>query len=314
MTDGLFPLLIDNGKDVSDIGALQTWIKAYRNELKAQLAEAGAIVFRGFPIQTPEHFDTFAEAFGYSPFTYADSLSNAVRVNLTPRVFTANEAPPDIEIYLHHEMAQTPVSPEKLFFCCLRPADQGGETPLCRSDRLWSEFKAKHPRWAQQFRALGVKYRMQMPNEDNPASGQGRSWRSTLSVQTRRDAEQKLGLLGYRWQWQQDDGIATETPVLPAVKLLPDGTESFYNQVIAANLGWQRASGSAPPPVTFGDESAIPEAAINALVESATSLTKPMVWQSGDVALIDNHRVMHGRYPYSGDRIRKVIVSLAKES
>jgi hypothetical protein len=33
-------------------------------------------------------------------------------------VFTANEAPAEIEIFLHHEMAQTPRFPSHLFFFC----------------------------------------------------------------------------------------------------------------------------------------------------------------------------------------------------
>jgi alpha-ketoglutarate-dependent taurine dioxygenase len=38
----------------------------------------------------------------------------------------------------------------------------------------------------------------------------------------------------------------------------------------------------------------------------------PMEWQDGDVALVDNYRVMHGRYPFSGTRKRKVVVCLAR--
>ena len=46
-----------------------------------------------------------------------------------------------------------------------------------------------------------------MPEQDDMASGQGRSWRSTLSAETRADAEQKLDGLGYSWDWQQDDSV-----------------------------------------------------------------------------------------------------------
>ena len=53
-------------------------------------------------------FDDFVAGFDLPNFAYDESLSNAVRHNRTPRVFTANEAPQDVEIFLHHEMAQTP--------------------------------------------------------------------------------------------------------------------------------------------------------------------------------------------------------------
>ena len=54
----------------------------------------GAVLFRGFPLATAEDFDAFVAAFDLPNFPYDESLSNAVRVNKTPRVFTANEAPP----------------------------------------------------------------------------------------------------------------------------------------------------------------------------------------------------------------------------
>jgi hypothetical protein len=155
---------------------------------------------------------------------------------------------------------------------------------------------------------------MEMPAEDNAGSGQGRSWASTLSSQTRAAAEEKLIKLGYRWQWQRDGGLVTQTPVLHAVKRLSGGAESFYNQVLAANLGWQSAAREGQPPVTFGDESLIPSAAIEVLIDLAKRFTQPLAWQKGDIALVDNHRVMHGRYPYHGNTNRQVVVCLAREA
>ena len=36
-------------------------------------------------------------------------------------------------------------------------------------------------------------------------------------------------------------------------------------------------------------------------------------WQDGDLALIDNRQVMHGRFPYAGARKREVLVVLTKD-
>ena len=68
-------------------------------------------------------------SFDQENFSYAGSLSNAVRHNRTERVFTANEAPPDVS-YFHHEMAQTPVFPSKLAFYCEQAPTVGGATPV----------------------------------------------------------------------------------------------------------------------------------------------------------------------------------------
>lgn len=294
--------------------ATLAWLSSQIDSFKEELKTTGAVLLRGFPINTAEDFDAFSATFAYADFTYQDSLSNAVRINFTPRVFTANEAPADVEIFLHHEMAQTPISPEKLFFCCLSAAESGGETPLCRSDLLFAEFKKLHPKWAEKFRSEGLKYKLQMPAEEDPNSGQGRNWRSTLSVTTATEAESKLRSLGYTWKWTEDGSLVTTTPVLPAVKQLPDGSESFYNQVIAAQLGWKKVDGGLGDAMTFGNDEAIPSEALTALVEISQKYTFPLAWQDGDVALVDNHRVMHGRYPFSGSRKRQVVVCLARDA
>lgn len=79
------------------------WAKQHRNQLIQRASTCGAVLFRGFPLVTDHDFDAFVGAFELPNFRYEDCLSNAVRVVRTERVFTANEAPPDVRIYLHHE-------------------------------------------------------------------------------------------------------------------------------------------------------------------------------------------------------------------
>ena len=108
MTDMNFPTIISNTEQADDLAALQNWVTTNIDSLTADLDRTGAILFRGFPISSAEDFDAFSLAFGFEHFTYQESLSNAVRINLTPRVFTANEAPPTVEIFLHHVRFEFP--------------------------------------------------------------------------------------------------------------------------------------------------------------------------------------------------------------
>ena len=149
---GVFPEIVVNNESCSTVEETVAFVKANQAELEAKLAKSGALLFRGFPLDSAETFDVFSAGFGYPNFTYQESLSNAVRINFTERVFTANEAPKDVEIFLHHEMAQTPISPSKLFFFCKTAADEGGATPLCRSDKLFEALKAETPELARDFK------------------------------------------------------------------------------------------------------------------------------------------------------------------
>lgn len=305
-----FPLLIENNSNIELIDDLVAWISDDRSALNEQLEGVGAILFRGFPLADADDFDAFAGAFDYAPFTYEDSLSNAVRINFTERVFTANEAPKDVDIYLHHEMAQTPVSPSRLFFYCKTAAETGGETPLCRSDWLFADLEREAPGLAKEFTKKGLRYTTTMPAQDNPGSGQGRSWMSTLSVSGKEAAELKLAELGYSWEWLADDALRATTPILPAVRDLGDGSSSFYNQLIAAYLGWAGVRDDPSRALSFGDGSAIESKDLGKLVELAERHTFDLAWQDGDVALVDNYRVMHGRRAFGGERKRQVLVAM----
>ena len=304
---GAFPMLY-NASGTMDLEASEAWVSAHVEAVQSTLAQCGAIVFRGFGLASDADFDRFIQAFSWPNFTYAESLSNAVRRNRTPRVFTANEAPPDVQIYLHHEMAQTPVYPSRLFFFCEQPANGGGATPICRSDWLLERLHKVVPNFVDDCANKGVRYSQTMPAQDDLASGQGRSWRSTLSADDKAAAETKLAQLGYTWRWQADDALSVTTPILPAVRELADGSRSFFNQLIAAFFGWQDSRNDGRRAITLGDGSALDAVAMQSAVALAEELTVDLQWQLGDVALVDNLRVMHGRRPFQGER--KVLASL----
>ena len=313
MTEPTFPPIVEAPAALATVDDACEWLGQHRGALLGALAQEGALLLRGFPLRSAEDFDAFSGSFEFTPFTYQESLSNAVRINKTPHVFTANEAPPEVSILLHHEMAQTPFPPEKLFFFCRSAAEQGGETPLCRSDVLYRRLGEVDPLGAAAFEAKGVRYTTRMPGQNEAASGQGRSWGSTLRADSRAEAEQRLEDLGYDYQWLGDDALLATSPVLPAVDTLPDGRKTFFNQVIAAGRGWTAVGQGKPPPVCFGDGTVIPDGLLETLVTLAEDLTVPLRWQDGDLALIDNRQVMHGRSPYAGARKREVLVALTKD-
>ncbi|MEQ8956267.1 MAG: TauD/TfdA family dioxygenase [Gammaproteobacteria bacterium] len=297
MTD--FPQLVTAPDAKVDVSA---WISEHREALLTDVERVGAVLMRGFPLHTDLDFDGAIASFGLPGFTYQQSLSNAVRKERTERVFTANEAPPDVEIFLHHEMAQTPIFPSKLFFFCELAPTVGGATPLCRSDLLLEQLQQQLPEFVAKCREHGVRYTNVMPGEADAMSGQGRSWKSTLDCSDQATAEARLASLGYSWQWQDDGSLRATTPALPAIRSLPSGTEVFFNQLIAAYMGWKDARNATSKVVRFGDDSAISDADMGQVAALAEALTFDLQWQAGDMVIVDNFLVMHGRRPFQGRR------------
>ncbi len=301
-----FPEIFSAGRG----GVLPEFIETERARIDTALAATGAVLFRGFDVPESTAFDQAVLAYGAENFPYAESLSNAVRVNVTPRVFTANEAPPTTSIYLHHEMAQTPVYPSKLFFYCEQAPGQGGATPLCRSDILLDDLWTQAPDLMARFERLGVRYSNTMPAENDAQSGQGRSWKSTLGAETKAAAEARLSALGYDWTWQSGDTLRVTSPVLSAVRTLPDGRRVFFNQLIAAYRGWADGRNDPSKAITFGDGTPLQAEDMATAIDLSDRLSWDLEWQTGDVALIDNFLVMHGRRPFEGKR--RVLASLIK--
>ena len=85
-----FPLVLHCQTPTVELDAATEWLASHRDELVEQAARHGAVLFRGFPVSTADDFDAFIGAFSLPNFPYDESLSNAVRMNRTPRVFTAS--------------------------------------------------------------------------------------------------------------------------------------------------------------------------------------------------------------------------------
>lgn len=308
--DGVFPLILKPLDGSIEHNGFIDSLARQREKLLALLGHHGAVLLRGFPIDSDLEFDAVIQAMNLGNFTYAESLSNAVRQNRTERVFTANEAPPEVEIFLHHEMAQTPIFPSRLFFYCEQAAVSGGATPLCRSDILLQRLDEELPEFTARCRKLGARYTNVMPASSDVASGQGRSWQDTLSVDGKEAAENRLRNLGYSWDWLDHGSLRVTTAALPVVRKSRDGREVFFNQLIAAFCGWQDSRNEARKSICFGDGSDIPTSAMERAVALSEEIVFDLPWQTGDVALVDNYLVMHGRRPFQGTR--KVLAGLGR--
>jgi hypothetical protein len=207
-------------------------------------------------------------------------------------------------------MAQTPLYPRWIMFSCEVAADEGGATPMCRSDVLFERLSQECPEFAAACQQRGLSYTNVMPDADDAKSGMGRSWRSTLGVDSKEAAEARLGELNYTWQWLDDGCLKATTPPLPAVVEVADGRKVFFNQLIAAFRGWKDERNDPSKAIRHGDGTALDADAVRRAAELAEEIAFDLQWQEGDVAVVDNMITMHARRPFVGTR--KVVASLAE--
>src|SRR5690606_18514250 len=96
------PLVVEPVSSLAPItarGGLAAWLRDNQPWVDAQIAEHGALLFRGFGLRTAEEFEEAARHMVRSFGDYAGGVSPRSRV--TAAVSTSTEAPPFLPITLH---------------------------------------------------------------------------------------------------------------------------------------------------------------------------------------------------------------------
>lgn len=309
-TGPAFPLALGALAGETSADALCLWLEQNLDLVFDQLQEHGALLLRGYQVNTPEDFADVVEALQLENMPYIGGA--AVRNKVAGgKVLTANEAPPSEPIPFHHEMAQVPSPPAYLAFCCDVPPGAGGETPIILSHAVYTFAATHYPAFTAQVEALGVRYIRTLPEEDDPTSAIGRSWKSTYQTQDRSEAETRMQEQGTQWEWLANGNLKTTTRKLPAIRVEPrTGKKTFFNAMVAAYLGWVDSRNDPVKAVTLGDDSPVDHEAMMGIADFMERTKVAIPWVKGDVLLVDNGLTMHSRNPFTPPR--RILASVAK--
>lgn len=276
--------------------------------LRPGLTEQGALLFRGWGIETLEDFGAFVTAFSGTdiPFGYSGGASPRKTLG-EAGLYSSTEYPPDMILALHNELSYADVHPRLLFFHCIDAALVGGETTLGDSRRI---LAALDPGLVDEFRHKGVRYVRNLSG----AIGSLYSWQDAFETDDPAEAEAQCRRLGAAFEWSED-GHLRMSQIRPATARHPQtGEEVWFNQAdgfhpsaLAAEVydAMLASCGSEDRfrlGSSFGDGTPIPRAALDHIRAVLRAETVPHAWQPGDVLVLDNHLAAHGRWPYQGPR------------
>jgi alpha-ketoglutarate-dependent taurine dioxygenase len=319
---------------------LRSWISRNTEWLDGKLLKHGAVLFRGFRVETGRQFQTVVQQ-------YCPSLSDAYRgtsprrlVDGTRYVFSASELLPSYPIPQHIEMSFLPAPPRFLFFCCLEaPTSVGGETSLCDFRKVYQQLDPAVRRDFEQKRVLYSRYYTPVKSGlfSDPTMMKG--WQDVFGTPDKAAVVAELRETGQDFCWEGDNlricsqQAAVETHPLSGEKIWFNHTLVFHFTMLSSELyrvykrmgglkyrllSWfywflkfwffsVRGSSRVGFHTSFGDGSDIPEGHLEHVRDV---VWKNMVfnhWKQGDVVMIDNFRISHGRQPFSGRR--KIVVS-----
>src|SRR5205085_11943312 len=169
------PLVVEPGLSFTE---LASWARSNREFVESSLLQHSGILLRGFDIAARERFEQFLEAISLPLMRYSEGATP--RTELGNRVYTSTEYPPDQSIALHNELTYVVTWPMKIAFCCVEPAERGGETPIADVRRVLQRIS---PRVRERFVEKGWRL------VRNFGEGLSLPWQSSFHTTERTEVE-----------------------------------------------------------------------------------------------------------------------------
>src|SRR5215216_282853 len=189
------PLVIQPAvRDVNLFG----WATNNRQFVETQLLSHGAILFRGFKISTVAEFESFITATSGQLLEY--TYRSTPRTQVSGNIYTSTEYPANQSIPLHNEMSYARNWPMRICFCCLETAEEGGETPIADSGKV---FESISPEVRELFMKTKVMY------VRNYGDGVDLSWQQVFGTTSKSDVEAYCREVGMEFEWKSGNRLRT---------------------------------------------------------------------------------------------------------
>ncbi len=302
-----------SGNGQPEPGLLPSWYNDNQDLIEQKLLEHGAILFRGFDINTPAAFARTTRAIAPGLLDCLDD--NGPRTKITSGIYTSTEYPAEYQLSMHSEYAYSHKFPSRLFFCCIVEPGQGGETPLADNRKI---LKKLDPEIVEEFRTKRIKYLRNL----HGGNGFGLSWQAAFQTNDKSVVEDYCRDMSIDYEWKADGGLRLENTFESVITHPRTGEEVWFNQApqfhpsdyptdIYESLmdSYRGNEDELPQTSLFGDNTQIDISKLKHIREAMFKEAPVNPWRQGDVVMIDNVLVCHGRMPFSGQR--KILLAMA---
>lgn len=289
---------------------LAAWASANRMMIDAYRLKYGAILFRNFYIKSTADFERMIEAVSDGWAQYREMATP--RSHVGGNIYTSTDYPANQVIFLHNENSHCTSWPLKIFFLCLNPASHGGETPIANCRDVFNRLDLKVRNRFVEKKVMYVR---------NFGGHLGFSWQTVFQTTDKAAVEKYCKDNSMDATWSKHDRLRIRY-VRPAVARHPETGEmvwfnhatffhcSTLNAEVRRMLLTELSEEDLPYNTYYGDGSAIEPSVLDKLREVYEQATIIFQWQKGDVLMLDNMLMAHGRSSYEGSR--KVVVGMAE--
>jgi alpha-ketoglutarate-dependent taurine dioxygenase len=288
---------------------LVEWALSNRELIENRLLKRGGILFRNFSVSSPEAFERFVTACSDEPLPYLERSSPRTQIN--NNIYTSTDYPADQSIFLHNENSYQRTWPMKIFFFCAQPSAQSGETPIADCRKV--------------FERIDPKIRQRFIEKDwmlvrNFGDGLSLTWQSVFQTGDKAAVEAYCREAGIETEWR-GERLRTRQVRRAVAQHPATGEMVWFNHATFFHISTLDPSmrqgllnglreEDLPNNTYYGDGSPIELSVLEEIREAYRSETVSFVWQEGDILMLDNMLVAHGRNPYVGKR--KILVAMAE--
>ena len=281
---------------------LDEWAPRNQEFIERNLRRYGAILFRGFGVDSVDNFERNVNALTDRLMNYTEGATP--RLSLKDKIYTSTEFPPEHAIALHNELSYIVTYPSKLWFCCVTAPPVGGETPIADVRRVYQRIS---PVTREKFERLGWML------VRNYGDGLSLPWQTVFHTDDKEVLATYCRDNKVEVEWKDDTHLRTRH-VRPVSRVHPvTGEKVWFNHIafwhassLPADLREeflkQWTEMEIPYNTFYGDGTPIEPEVADELRAAYDAETVRFRWEAGDMVMIDNISVAHGRSPFSGPR------------
>lgn len=281
---------------------LAAWAAQNRPTVEDHLLRHGGILFRGFQVGGLPDFQRVISAVGGDLLEYR--YRSTPRTEVTGKIYTSTEYPANQEIPLHNENSYSNSWPLKIFFFCELPSTTGGMTPIADSSRVYERIP---PSVRDRFREKRVMY------VRNYGGGADLPWQEVFQTQSPAEVEAFCRDHEISVEWLSEGRLRTRQVCQAVARHPKTGRMLWFNQAHLFHVSSLESEvreamlevfgqDELPRNTFYGDGSPIEEAVLEEIRRIYREEQVAFPWEQGDVLLLDNMAVAHGRTSYTGQR------------
>ncbi|MDT5047719.1 MAG: hypothetical protein QOD02_5309 [Mycobacterium sp.] len=300
------PLVIEPAKEQTDAVG---WATAHRRAIRKLLLRDGGILFRGFSRGSVETFHNFIAAVSAEPLPYLERSSP--RHEVADHVYTSTDHPPRHPIPLHNEQSYNITWPLRIFFHCVIPPAGGGGTPVADCRKVYQRISPAVRARLEERDYLYVRHF---------GSGMGLSWQEAFQTSERGAVESYCAENDIKFTWEAGGELTTRQRRPVSAAHPESGEMTWFNHVTFFNVSTldpmvaeallSMGKENLPNNTYYGDGAEIEPAVLDELRAAYEAEKVVIPWQEGDIMMLDNMLVAHGREAYKPPR--QIVVGMAE--